>query len=136
MNPEYKTYHPRWHRKRLPIFWWLVRPAYTKFISRELTSLAVGYAALLLLVQSWALARGQETYASFQSWLSSTPAVLLHSVVLLVLLFHTVSWLNLAPKALVLRIGGRRLPDAAVVVSHYVAWLSVSAFLAWMLIGR
>ena len=43
-NPRYEPYHPKWYRKRVPIFWWLENLAYVKFITRELTSLAVGYA--------------------------------------------------------------------------------------------
>jgi fumarate reductase subunit C len=52
--------------------------------------------------------------------------------VLLALLFHTVTWLNLAPKAIVLHLGGRRLPDAAVLAAHYAAWLVVSAAVVWL----
>ncbi len=136
MNPEYKLYRPRWYRQRLPIFWWLRRPAYTKFISRELTSVFVAYTALLLLLQVLMLLRGAEAYAAFAGWLARPWVVGLHLFVLLVLLFHSVTWLNLAPKALVLKLGRQRVPDVAVLLGHYAAWLGASALVAWLVLGR
>ena len=134
-NPKYELYHPKWHRKRYPILWWLERLAYTKFMTRELTSLAVGYAAVLLVLQVWVLSRGEQAYERFMHFLQ-TPAVLVfHGVVLLFLLFHSVTWLNLAPKALVLSVRGKRIPDAAVLAGHYAAWLVATALLVWLVVG-
>jgi fumarate reductase subunit C len=119
----------------MPIFWWLRQGSYTKFIARELTSLAVGYAALLLIVTAWAVGRGEGTYARLQALLARPEVLVFHAVVALALLFHAVTWLNLAPKALVLRLGKRRVPDAAVLVGHYLAWAAASALVAWLLLG-
>ncbi len=132
MNPNYKLYHPKWYRTRTPIFWWLGKFSYTKFISRELTSLAVAYSAVFLLLQIWALSRGEETYQRFLGLLQLTPVLVIHLLVLLVLLFHSVTWLNLAPKALVLHV----VPDRAVVVAHYAAWLLATGLVAWYLLGK
>ena len=59
MNPEYRPYHPKWYRHRVPIFWWLGQWAYLKFIARELTSILVGYSAVMLLVLVVAVDRGE-----------------------------------------------------------------------------
>ena len=56
-NSSYRLYHPKWYRERYPIFWWLQKFAYGKFIVRELTSLAVGYAAVLLMKMTLAASR-------------------------------------------------------------------------------
>jgi fumarate reductase subunit C len=130
-----RPYHPQWHRPRVPIFWWLRRLAYTKFITRELTSLAVAYAAVLLLVEVWTVGRGAEAYTRFLDGLTHPALMALHVVVLLALLFHTVTWLSLAPQALVLRLRGRRVPDAAVAAAHYLAWAVASAAVCWLLLG-
>jgi fumarate reductase subunit C len=134
VNPDYKLYHPKWHRMRMPIFWWLGKLSYTKFIVRELTSLAVGYAAVILLIQIWILSRGKDAYARFLEWLHSPFALIVHTLVLLILLFHTITWLNLAPKALVVQVGGRRLSDQAVLVAHYLGWLAASGLVVWYLV--
>jgi fumarate reductase subunit C len=135
VNPHYARHHPRWHRVRTPIFWWLGRLSYTRFILRELTSLFVAFAALLLLVQVWALGQGEGPYARFESWLGSPVALALHAVVLVVLLVHTVTWLNLAPKAIVVSLRGRRVPDSLVLAANYLAWLAASGAVAWALAG-
>ena len=92
VNPDYKLYHPKWHRRRIPIFWWLKKLAYSKFIIRELTSLAVCYAAILMLVQIWALSQGEAFYERWLVWLSWRPIIALHSLVFLALIFATVCW--------------------------------------------
>ena len=119
----------------MPIFWWLGNFAYTKFIVRELTSLAVAYSAVLLVVEAGAVRRGEAAHAALAAWLEAPWVIALNAIVLLVLIFHTVTWLGLAPKALVLRLGGRRVPDVAIVAGHYLAWVAVSAVVFWLLAG-
>ncbi len=135
-NPTYTRYHPRWYRRRMPIFWWLRKAAYTGFILRELTSLAVGYSALLLMAKVAVLARGPGAYGAFVQWLAHPAVATFHTLVLMGLLFHTVTWLNLAPKALVLRARGRRVPDMAIALAHYGAWIVASGAILWLLAGR
>ncbi len=134
-NPKYEMFHPKWYRKQLPIFWWLEKPAYAKFITRELTSLAVGYAALLIMLEIWVLSRGPEAHERFRNLLASPPVLVFHGVVLLFLLFHSVTWFNLAPKALSVRLGRRRVPDAVVLAGHYASWLIATALVVWSLLG-
>ena len=136
MNPDYKEYHPKWYRRRIPLVWWKGNPAYIKFIVRELTSVCVAYVAIVLLVQVGLLARGVEAYNGFLSWLRSPVVIVIHIFVLLAVLFHTVTWLNLAPKALVVRLRGRRVPDSAILTGHYLAWLGASGLVVWIMLGR
>lgn len=135
VNPGYTRHHPKWHRRRIPILWWLGKVSYTRFITRELTSLAVGYAALVLMLQVLSLARGPESYDRFVSWLQLRPVVALHIVVLGGLVYHSATWLSLAPRALVLRLAGRRLPAAVVLLMHYAGWLVASAAVLWLLLA-
>jgi fumarate reductase subunit C len=123
------------YSERMPIFWWLRKLSYARFITRELTSLAVAYAAVLLLVEVAAVARGPEAYAAFVAFLARPPVVGFHGVVLAALLFHTVTWLGLAPQAMVVKLGGRKVPDRAVLAAHYLAWLGASLLVAWSLVG-
>ncbi len=133
-NPKYELYHPKWYRKSYPIFWWLEKLAYRKFIARELTSVAVGYVAVMLILQVWVLSRGEQAYERFLDFLQAPAVLLFHGLVLLFLLFHSVTWLNLAPKALVLRVGRKRVPDAGVLAGHYAAWLVATALVVWFLV--
>ena len=49
-------------------------------------------------------------------------------------LLHTITWFNLAPRALVVRVRGQRMPDRPIVGANYGAWLVVSAVVAWRIL--
>ncbi len=136
MSLPHRRHHPKWHRRRIPIFWWLGHSGYTKFITRELTSVFVAYTALLVMVQIHIVGRGEAAYAQFVAWLQSPVVIGAHVGVLLGLLFHSLTWLGLAPQALVIRIRGRRVPNAVVLLAHYGAWAAASAATVWGLVGR
>lgn len=133
VNPEYKLYHPKWHRARMPIFWWVEQFSYIRFISRELTSLAVGYSAILLVAFVWSLGRGGQSYARFTTFLQSPVALIIHALVFVAVLYHAVTWLHLAPKAMVVRIGHYHLPDRMVLAAHYLGWIAATVLVAWFL---
>ena len=135
LNASYTRYHPKWHRERVPIFWWVRSASYIKFMCRELTSLFVAYAAGLLLGQVWALGQGAAAHARLLNWLAHPAVVTWHVVLLAILLFHTVTWLNLTPQALVLRLGRWRVPKAVVWVGHYAVWLVLSLVIVWLFVG-
>jgi fumarate reductase subunit C len=134
-NPDYRLYHPRPYRRRMPIFWWLERAAYVKFIARELTAVPVAYAALLLLAEAWALGRGEAAFRRLNELLAAPWALVLHGAVAAALLFHAFTWLHLAPKAMEVRLGGRRVPDGAILAGQYLGWLGATALVAWLLLA-
>jgi fumarate reductase subunit C len=119
----------------MPIFWWLRQLSYARFIARELTSVVVAYAAVLLLVELRAISLGPEAFDRFTAWLRSPIPTVLHVFALAALIWHALTWLHLAPRALVVRLGGRRLPDAAVLLGHYAAWIAASALLLWAVLS-
>ena len=49
-------------------------------------------------------------------------------------IFHAVTWFNLAPKAMAIRLRGKRLPGLAIAAPNYIAWLVISAAVAWILL--
>jgi fumarate reductase subunit C len=130
----YTAYHPRWYRRRVSVWWWLQSRSYTGFVLRELTSVFVALFALVLLGEIRALARGPEAYARFLARLQSPPFLALNAVALLFVLVHSVTWFNLAPKAMVVRLGGKRLPDIFVAGANYAAWIVLSAAVAAILL--
>ena len=133
-SPQYTKYHPKWHRTRMPIFWWVHKWPSVRFITRELTSLFVAGYAVLLLFQVVALMRGPDAYAAFLERLKTPASIILHSVGLFFVIFHSVTWFNLAPKALVIHLGSKRIPGIAIALSNYVAWAFVSLLIAWIIL--
>jgi fumarate reductase subunit C len=134
-NPHYKRYHPKWYREPIPITWWTRNRRYAAFILRELTSVLVLYAGVLLLVHLLALGQGPESHIAFQEWLARPGVVAFHLFVLAGLLYHSVTWLNLAPRAIVPHIRGRRIPPRVVLVAHYGAWIALSVVLVAVLVS-
>ena len=131
----YTAYHPRWIRSRVSTYWWLQRGSYLAFILRELSSVFVGWFVVYLLLLVRAVSRGDSDYQEFLSW-SRSPAVLaLIFVRLLFMVYHAITWFSLAPKAMVLRVGGTRVPGFLIAGSNYLAWAMASALVGWLLLG-
>jgi len=129
---NYTSYHPRWYRRRVSVWWWLESWRYAKFVLRELTSLAVAYFCLIALWKISAIRQGAAAYARFLEHMTNPWFLFLNSLALLGVLYHTITWFNLSPKAMVIRLGGRRVPDNLIVAMNYAAWIAISIFLAWM----
>ena len=131
-DAHYTPYHPRWYRRRMSVWWWLKDRAYTKFVLRELTSVFVAFFALLSLWQLRALAEGPDAYAQFLARLKTPLFLTVDIVALVFVLFHTITWFNLTPTAMVVRVRGKRVPDKIVAGSNYVVWVLLSAVVAWI----
>jgi fumarate reductase subunit C len=61
--------------------------------------------------------------------------VVLNVVALGLVVFHAVTWFNLAPKAMAVRARGKRVPNAWIAGVHYMAWALASAIAAWAILG-
>jgi len=132
---RHRRFHPRWFRKRTPIFWWLEKGSSVHFIVRELTSLGVAYSAVLLVVTVAAVRSGEAAYGRLSGWLASPWAIGWHALLLATLLYHSFTWLHLAPKAMLVKLGGKKVPGSAILAGHYAAWIAGSALVVWLLAG-
>jgi fumarate reductase subunit C len=130
----YPDYHSKLYRPRMSTYWWLWHWPYMKFILRELSSVPIAYFVALILLQVRAVTQGPEAYAAFQAWLAAPWVIALNVVTLFFVLFHTVTWFNLAPRAMVVRLRGKRVPDLVIAASNYAVWLVVSVVVAWVVL--
>jgi fumarate reductase subunit C len=119
---------PRKYVRPFPSTWWLSRPAYTKFMVRELTSAFIAAYTLFLLVLMCG-AQDEQTFRRLFDALSSPASIVAHLVVLFFALFHTITFFNLTPRAIVVRIGEEKLPEPVVQGVHYAGWVVVSLLL-------
>lgn len=131
---SYTEFHPRWYRTRVSTFWWLRRWPYLKFILRELSSISVAYFVVLTLFQIGALLRGPQAYARWEQTLRSPLLIVLNVIAFAFVLLHTVTWFNLAPKAMAVRLGGKRVPDVMIAAPNYILWLLLSGAIAWLVL--
>jgi len=116
------------------VWWWLEKGSYTVFVLRELTSVAVAFFAVVTLGLVRAVAEGPDAYQRFLARLGTPLFLSLHVVAFVFVLFHAITWFNLAPKAMVVRIKGKRVPDAIVTGLNYGAWLVLSGAVAFFLL--
>jgi fumarate reductase subunit C len=130
----YSAYHPRWLRPRMSTYWWLQRRSYLLFILRELSSVFVAWFVVYGLLLVRAIGQGEFAYLRFLVWSASLPVLVLNLVSLAFIVFHAITWFNLAPQAMVVKAGGRQVPPWAIAASNYVAWAVVSALLAWWIV--
>ena len=133
-RPAYTECHPRWYRPRMSTWWWLRSRHYLAFILRELSSVFVAWSVVYLLLLVRAVSQGEASYQQLVSW-SRSPGILVVNVVSLIfVVYHAVTWFNLAPQAMVVHLRGRRVPGAWIAASNYGAWALVSALVAWLVL--
>ncbi|WKG02533.1 fumarate reductase subunit C [Mycolicibacterium sp. HK-90] len=121
------------YRQPVPLLWWAKRGSYLRYMLRELSCEFVAWSVIYLGLLVWTLATGR--YDWFQDFSTHPLVIVLNLMTLAFLLLHTVTWFGLAPRAMVVHLRGRRVPAGAVLVGHYVAWLVVSAVVAWVVLA-
>jgi fumarate reductase subunit C len=134
-KPVYTEYHPRWYRPRTSTYWWVKRGSYFAFILRELSSVFIAWFVVYFLLLVRAVGQGENSYQQFLDWSASPGILLLNLVSLFFVVFHAITWFNLAPQAMVVRLRGKRVPATQIAASNYLAWALVSALVAWLLLG-
>jgi fumarate reductase subunit C len=122
------------YRQPVSLFWWTRRRSYLLFVLRELSSVAVAWFVVHFLLLVTAVHRGPAAYQEFLDWSASPLLLALNLVALAFVLLHAVTWFSLAPKAIVVRMQGRQVPERAIAAGHFGAWIVVSAVVVWVLV--
>jgi len=131
----YSQYHPRWWRPRMSTYWWLGRWSYFAFILRELSSIFIAWFVVYVLLLVHAASQGDLAYREFLEWSRDPVVLLVNLVTLFFAVFHAVTWFNLAPQAIAVRVRGKRVPGLWIAASNYAVWALASAFVAWLFVG-
>ena len=114
--------------------WYMRNSRYKVYVMRELTSFLVAFYSFLTIAALAALASDSaEAWNGFLASQQSMGMVIFHGLALLYFLFYqTFPWFKLAPKAMPIQLGEKKLPDIFIVVGHYVAWVVISAIIFWL----
>jgi fumarate reductase subunit C len=122
----------RLYRPRISTWWWTRKRSYFVFVMREVSSIFVAWFAVFLLLFIWAVGRGESAYRSFVDWAGSPWVIALNVLALAFVLFHTVTWFNLTPQAMDVRVEGHKVPAFHIIAGQYTGLVVVSAFVAWL----
>lgn len=109
------------YRRPMPRGWWLRKPAYLRYMLRELTCVLIGAWSGWLAFGLLSLARGPEAWQGFLDGLASTPGIVFQLLVLAAAAYHSASWFALAPRTMPLRLGGRSVAPLWITLAHYAA---------------
>ncbi|MBI2081530.1 MAG: fumarate reductase subunit C [candidate division NC10 bacterium] len=128
--PRPGLYYPK-----MPATWWLRRPAYLRFMLREVSSVFIAIFLAVLMVQVYRAGQGPEAYAAFLERLASPGWIAFHAVALGFALYHSVTWLKLTAVVQVVRLGEHQVPPRLVAAGAFAFWgiLSLAILFAVLL---
>ena len=130
-----KRFHSRLYHPRISTWWWLRRRSSLAFILREVSSIFVAWFVFFFLLLVAAVGRGEAAYQEFMGWAANPGIVLVNLVSLLFVVFHAVTWFNLAPQAMVVHMRGKRVPGKLIAASNYGLWMVTSLLVAWIVLA-
>ena len=122
----------RLYRPRISTWWWTRKRPYLVFVLRELSSVFIAWFVVFLLLLVYAVGRSEAAYRHFLDWAASPWVVALNVVALVFVLLHTVTWFNLTPQAMAVRVGGRPVPAFHIIAGQYTGLVVVSGFVLWL----
>ena len=113
--------------------WYMRNGRYKVYMLRELTSFLVVFYSLLTIFALSAVADSPERWNGFIASQQGAGMMVFHALALVYFLFfQTFPWFKLAPKAMPVQLGEKRLPDSYIIIGHYVAWVAVSICIFWL----
>ena len=122
----------RLYRPRVSTWWWIGKRTYFLFVMRELSSIFIAWFVLYLLLLVNAIGRGAAAYQRFLDWAAAPWVVSLNVVALVFVLLHTVTWFNLTPQAMSVRVMDRPVPSFHIIAGQYTGLVVVSGFVLWL----
>lgn len=116
----------------MPWNWYLQRLPYTLFMIRDLTSVFIAGYCIFLMVLVYHANQDLETFKAFYATLSSPVSVILHVIALVFAVYHSVTFCNLTPRALVVFQGDEKVSDAKIAGVHYAGWAVISVLIFFL----
>ncbi|WP_094751511.1 fumarate reductase subunit C [Psychromonas sp. CD1] len=112
--------------RKLETNWWLKTGFYTRYMLREGSCIFI---TLYSLILTWGIFNLSQGESSFNMWLDTLQNpffIILHLIVLIFALYHSITWFALAPKAIALWVKGTRIEDSVIIATHYAAFAIVT----------
>jgi fumarate reductase subunit C len=120
------------YRPRRDNLWFARTLNYTIFVLRELTSVFVAWSIVFLLMFLDAVIGG--SLPAFAALAGQPWMIAINVVALAATCFHAITFLNLAPKATVVRLDGWRVPAWMIQGGNHSLWLLISAVIAYFVL--
>jgi fumarate reductase subunit C len=113
--------------------WYMRQGRYKRYMLREVTCLLVAAYCFLAIWGLASLAAGPQQWSAYLESQQNTFMVVFHAAALIFyLVYMTFDWFKLAPKAMPVQLGEKKIPDLVIVIAHYLAWALVSLLVFWL----
>ena len=112
--------------------WWMRKKTYLSYMMRELSSLFIGAFSLMMVWGLYQLSKGEAAYSAWSNGLWNNMQ-LLSIIIFIFAVYHSFTWFMVTPKAMPLKMAGKRLPGAIIVAAHLLLWLFCSVFV-WFIV--
>ncbi len=109
-------------RRTLGAFWWATRRSYFLIFLREISSVFIAAYVVLLIVLIAKAGGDQASYESYFELFTSPGMLVLHVAAFLFSLMHSITFFNLIPKGLSVRLGGEPVPPVLISGPNYAVW--------------
>lgn len=106
--------------------WFLKRWPYRIFMLRELSAVFLALYMVLLILLVMKVHSGADAFNGYVQTLRSPALIVLHVVILLFALLHSVTWFQAVPKGLPLRRGEEKVPPLLLIGVNYVVMLAAT----------
>lgn len=112
--------------------WWLSQPRYVRYMAREASCIFIGAYSGVLVFGLVRLSQGAAAWNAFLENLQTPVAIVFHLLAFAFSLYHTTTWFNVTPKAMVIQLGKIRVPGNIIIGAHYLVWIVVSVIVLFL----
>ncbi|MBK8907011.1 MAG: fumarate reductase subunit C [Rhodospirillales bacterium] len=108
--------------------WFMTHQRFKTYMLHEISSLFVAIYALILIIGLFRLGEGWEAWDGFVDFLASPLGIILHVVIFVFSVIHTMAWFKAVPQAMRIQRGDHFVEDKVLVGGHYAVLAVVSLF--------
>lgn len=108
--------------------WFMTHQRFKTYMLHEISSLFVAIYALILIIGLFRLGEGWEAWDGFVGFLASPLGIILHVVIFVFAVIHTMAWFKAVPQAMRIQRGDQFVDDKVLVGGHYAVLAVVSLF--------
>lgn len=114
--------------------WWQKHGYFKRYMLREATVLPLLFLLFSLIAGAFSVADATR-FAHWQAYMAHPAIIGLHGLALVASLYHAATFFVLFPRVMPIRLGTRKVPDAAIVAGQWTAVAIVTVLMLWLFIG-
>ncbi|QIQ20780.1 fumarate reductase subunit C [Zophobihabitans entericus] len=128
-----KSSYRKPYQPEMPATWWQKMAVYRKYILRESTSVLMIWFSLLILYGLTTI--NTDEFYNFIFFVRHPVVIAINAITLLAALYHSITWFNLAPKAMNVVVKDRKLPALIPIMALWILTIVASVVL-FMIVVR